>query len=107
MMTLDFQRQFNDLYAKRLEKYKDWKSPPRAKRKNEEIVRSLAHPDLANDLGILYLCQPKSIMSIQLVLEEYFVRTYGLSVEMAETWVLFMVTHDLNVIFPKTQIDGV
>lgn len=105
--TSNFRELFNELYSERLKKYQGWKSPPWAKRKNEEIVRSLAHPDLAADLGILFRCEPESIMAIQLVLEEYFVRTYGISVEMAETWVLFMVTKDLSALSPKTQIDGV
>lgn len=103
----DFRKQFNELYSERLKKYRGWESPPWAKRKNEEIVRSLAHPDLAADLGVLFRCRSQSIMTIQLVLEEYFVRTYGISVEMAESWVLFMVTRDLFAIFPTTQIDGV
>ncbi len=105
--STEFREQFNELYSGRLKKYQDWKSAPWAKRKNEEIVRSLAHPDLSADLGILFRCTPDSIMGAQLVIEEYLVRVYGLSVEMAESWVLYGATRDIRAILPSNQIDGV
>jgi hypothetical protein len=103
----DFRESFNKLYSARLKKYKGYKDPPWADRKNQEIVRSLAHPQIQRDLGILSVCTRESILENQQVLTEYLVKNYDLSFDMAESWVLLMATGDIRAILPRTQIDGV
>lgn len=107
MDELPFLDEFNKFYAKRLSKYESSRQPTWAKRKNEEIIRSLSHPEFVAMLGILNRCTPESIMENQLLLEEYFIRTFDVSLELAESWVLYFATQDIRAIMPTNQIDGV
>lgn len=102
-----FRQEFNKTYSVRLKKYKGFKDSPWADRKNQEIVRSLAHPQISRDLGVMQLCRPESVLAIHPILIEYLVKNYGLSVETAESLVLYMATRDISAILPSKQIDGV
>jgi len=105
--TQQFRDNFNKVYSERLKKHKGYKDPPWADRKNQEIVRSLAHPQINRDLGIMLLCRKESILAIHQVLIEYLVKNYALSFETAESWVLYFATRSIKAILPTTQIDGV
>lgn len=107
MIPKDHRHKFDELYKARLERYKSGNQPPWAKRKTQDIARSLAHPDIYRDLMILMCCTNESVMKIHTLLIDYFVKTYGMSDEMAESWVLFFATGNEEAIVSTKQIDGV
>jgi hypothetical protein len=107
MIPKEHRHKFDQIYEARLKRYKSGNQPPWAKRKAQDIARSLAHPDIYRNLVILACCTNTSVIAIHALLIDYFIKTYGMSDEMAESWVLFFATGSEDAIISTKQIDGV
>lgn len=107
MIPQKFRHAFDELYEARLKRHKSGTLPPWAVRKSQDIARSLAHPDIYRDLVILMCCTHESVLANHTLLIKYFISTYGMSDEMAESWVLYFATGDVEAIVATKQLDGV
>lgn len=98
-------QKISEVYKERLGR--DYsKKPPWQLRKVRDIVQALAHPDISRDQSILWLCGQESILKHQQLLVEYY-QSYGLSLEITESLILFCATWDIDFLIASKQIDGV
>ena len=103
----DIREETSKFYEDRIKYFGGTKMPPWAVRKATDMARCILHPEILGILSILSLCSKESILQNQQLLHEYLYRTFGLSDEIVQTWLLYFVTRDIHVLDRFTQIDPI
>lgn len=103
----DIRKTTRKFYEERIDFFGGSNMPPWAVRKATDMARSMMNPDIVGVLSVLSVCSKASILEHQQLLEDYLRTTYGLSDELAKTWILFFGTRDRGVLNRTTQIDPI
>lgn len=112
-MSNDLQRIRHSIFDEFVEKFnndqaflKRSDTPPWIKRKYFEYIRSFMDPNVSRDLSVLKVCSWQSVSMHRETLTKYFNEVHSLSIEMADTWIMYFVTRNPNVMKFDFQIDG-